>query len=70
MLWYDSDPKTSVTEKLDKAIEYYKKKYDETPTLAFTHPGMFAKVKQDEQLPIELRPDRGTPAGHFRIGMG
>ena len=33
MLWFDNDPKTDLTFKINKAAEYYRQKYGNTPNL-------------------------------------
>jgi hypothetical protein len=42
MLWFDNDPKTDLPAKIERAAEYYFKKYGQRPTLCFVHPSMLA----------------------------
>ena len=38
MLWYDNDPKTALTAKIERAVDYYHKKYGRKPNLCLIHP--------------------------------
>ena len=38
MLWYDNDPKTTLTDKVARAVEYYRKKYGRDPNLCLVNP--------------------------------
>jgi mevalonate pyrophosphate decarboxylase len=40
MLWFDNDPKTDITMKINRAVDYYRHKYGQTPNLCFVHPSM------------------------------
>jgi hypothetical protein len=42
MLWYDNDPRTALTVKIDRAADYYHKKYGLAPDLCLVHPSMLA----------------------------
>jgi len=69
MLWRDSDPKLSLNMKLEKAIDYYEKKYGKKPNLCHVNPGVV--VNGNGQLPaIEIRADRSIRPNHFWIGVG
>lgn len=66
MLWFD-DSKIPLISKVNKAVEYYKKKYGRTPDLVLVHPN----TMQGEQLPdgITVRPYRPVLPGHIWIGI-
>ena len=38
MLWFDNDPKTALTAKIERAVDYYHKKYGRKPNLCLIHP--------------------------------
>ena len=38
MLWFDNDPKTTLAIKIERAVEYYHKKYGCKPNLCLIHP--------------------------------
>ena len=73
MLWYDNDPKTSLDLKIDRATDYYKRKYGLTPDLCLVHPSMLAAAqsgtltgKQGSRLAV--RANRIILPGHLWIG--
>jgi hypothetical protein len=55
MLWFDNDPKAALDIKVERAADYYRRKYGKTPTLCFVHPSMFPAAKD----PVVV----DTPAG-------
>jgi hypothetical protein len=38
MLWFDNDPRTTLSVKIQKAMEYYSKKFGRVPTCALFTP--------------------------------
>jgi hypothetical protein len=40
MLWFDNDPKSGLTIKIERAADYYRTKYGRSPNLCFVHPSM------------------------------
>ena len=38
MLWFDNDPKTALTAKIERAVDYYRHKYGRDPNLCLIHP--------------------------------
>ena len=42
LLWHNNDPKTTMTEKVGQAADYYANKYGKAPNLCFVHPSMLA----------------------------
>jgi hypothetical protein len=40
MLWFDNDKKTSIPSKVERAAQYYQKKYGKIPNLCYIHPKM------------------------------
>jgi hypothetical protein len=45
MLWFDNDPKTDLTQKVNRAAAYYLKKYGENPDICFVNPEMMSEKK-------------------------
>lgn len=66
MLWFD-DSKDSLIAKINKALEYYVKKYGRTPNLVLVHPS----TMEGQQLPenITVRPYRPVLPGHLWLGI-
>ena len=44
MLWFDNDPKTALSAKIERAVEYYYKKYGRKPNLCLIHPNALASL--------------------------
>ena len=40
MFWFDNDPKTALTAKIERAVDYYRHKYGRDPNLCLIHPNM------------------------------
>jgi hypothetical protein len=64
MLWFDNS-KATLKDKIEKATEYYFKKYGRIPDLCLIHPDM-GKTEIDG---IEIRPYRPVLPGHIWIGI-
>ena len=47
MLWFDNDPKTDLSHKVNRAAAYYLKKYGENPDVCFVNPEMMTEKKLD-----------------------
>ena len=57
MLWFDNDPKTDLTHKVNRAAMYYRKKYGEIPDICFVNPDMVTDKKMDGgEVVIETNP--------------
>lgn len=67
MLWFDNDPKTALTAKIERAASYYQKKYGHTPDLCLVHPSMVGQEIVAGR--IVVRPYRPVLPGHFWLGM-
>ena len=83
MLWFDNDQKADLDSKVERAVEYYQKKYGDRPNLCFVHPSMLMrngggnkakKIGKNGSQPtsksVELRPSISMMPNHFWIGMG
>ena len=72
MLWFDNS-QTALTVKIQKAVDYYHKKYGRTPDLCLVHPSMLdAQEKNQRTVEINkltVRPYRPVLPGHIWIGI-
>ena len=70
MLWFDNDPKTALTAKIERAVDYYHKKYGRKPNLCLIHP---TALEQEKTKPktgkVVIRPYRPVLPGHLWIGV-
>ena len=77
MLWYDGTPGVSLQSRIEKAADYYRRKYHQEPNLCLIHPSMLesdkAKVKGGAGLPqigsLTVRPYGPVLPGHLWIGI-
>ena len=70
MLWYD-DTQRALDEKVTRAVEHYKTKYGETPTVCFVNPAVLEGKEAPEAAGgLALRPARTVLPNHFWIGVG
>jgi len=70
MLWFDNDPKTTLSVKIQKAMDYYKKKFGCIPDICLVHPSMLESgQKQFELGKLTIRPYRPVMPGHLWIGV-
>jgi hypothetical protein len=73
MLWFDNDPKTALTAKVQRAVDYYRQKYGNIPNLCLVHPSMLpsphADTVEGRSGKVALRPNRLIRPSHFWIGM-
>lgn len=67
MMWFDNSPKTLLSAKIQKAADYYFKKYGVRPNLVLVHPSMY-----DENCSvgeISVKPYRPVLPGHIWLGI-
>ena len=77
MLWYDPAPGQSLKSRIEKAADYYRRKYHREPNLCLIHPSMLdAQAKQgkiEPQVPnidnMTIRPYVPVLPGHLWIGV-
>ena len=70
LLWFDNDPRTTLSVKIQKAMDYYNKKFGRKPDLCLVHPSMMeANQIQLELGRLVIRPYRPVMPGHFWIGV-
>lgn len=61
MLWFDNDAKAELKLRVERAAEYYRRKYGQQPNLCFVHPSMLA----NRELPL---PEPAVKAGSINAG--
>jgi hypothetical protein len=73
LMWFDNDPRTTLTVKIQKATDYYKRKFGRLPDLCLVSPGMLGENQLDAALEhggkITIRPYRPVLPGHLWIGI-
>ena len=70
MLWFDNDPKSDLRTKINRAADYYQKKYGQKPDLCFVHPSMVTPVLPMQKLQgIEVRATRQVSPNHIWMGV-
>lgn len=69
LLWFDNDPRTTLSVKIQKAMEYYRKKFGRIPDLCLVHPSMIGENQNQLELgKLVIRAYRSVMPGHFWIG--
>lgn len=68
MLWYDNDSGTTLGVKVERAANYYHRKYGLQPDLCLVHPSMLPAVPQ-ETGKIAIRANRAILPGHLWLGV-
>lgn len=68
MLWFDNDPKSDLETKVQRAAEYYQKKYGKQPNICFVHPSMLTTPAPTTRG-VELRADHLVQPHHFWISV-
>ena len=70
MLWFDNDPRTTLSVKIQKAMDYYAKKFGRIPDLCLVHPSMLESGQKQLVLKkLTIRPYRPVMPGHLWIGV-
>jgi hypothetical protein len=72
MLWFDNS-QTALNIKIQKAVDYYHKKYGRTPDLCLVHPSMLEAQEKNKRTveinKLTVRPYRPVLPGHIWIGI-
>ena len=69
MLWFDNSQST-LNVKIQKAVEYYHKKYGRIPDLCLVHPSMLDQNQPRLEVnKLTVRPYRPVLPGHIWIGI-
>jgi hypothetical protein len=71
MLWFDNDPRTALTVKVNRAADYYRQKYGRVPDLCLVNPSMLGG--HSDQVggllgKVAVRSNRVIQPGHLWIG--
>jgi len=70
MLWFDNDQNSTLSNKIDRAAQYYKKKYGRTPDICFVHPKMVEGAAENKQTSdMEVKASDLILLHHFWIGI-
>lgn len=69
LLWYDSDPKTGLAEKIRQAADYYAEKYGKRPNVCLIHPKMINGETSNVDG-IEIKASKSVMINHFLVGVG
>ncbi len=68
MMWFDNDPKTALTAKIERAAEFYRSKYGRIPNLCLVNP---KSMTEDISMSgnIAVRSQTMVLPGHLWIGL-
>ena len=77
MLWYDNTPNVSLKTRIEKAADYYRRKYHQEPNLCLIHPSMLEgernRSKGGADIPqvgsMTIRSYGTVLPGHLWIGV-
>jgi hypothetical protein len=69
MLWYDNNPKSTLEEKIIRAVEYYKKQYGDTPTLCYVSTEAGLKSSEEVLGGLTVRINKTLHPKHIWIGF-
>ena len=68
MLWFDEDPKTTLAQKIAKAMAYYQQKYGRAPGLCLVNPSMLDGKSMPDIEGLTIKSYRPVLPGHIWIG--
>lgn len=69
LLWFDNDAHTTLSVKIQKAVDFYHKKFGRIPNLCLVHPSMLETGRKQLELgKLAIRPYRSIMPGHLWIG--
>ena len=69
MLWFDNSS-AALSVKIQKAVDYYHKKYGRQPDLCLVHPSMLEQNQRSFEVnKLTVRPYRPVLPGHIWIGI-
>ncbi len=67
MLWFDNDPKTDLSHKINRAAVYYRRKYGDSPNMCLVNPEMVTK-KSEKADGVEIKTSQTILPNHLWIG--
>jgi hypothetical protein len=68
MMWFDNDPGTALTAKVQRAAEYYLRKYGIRPDTCLVNPAMLGD-KSLKAGAVSVRASKTVLPGHLWIGV-
>lgn len=69
MLWFDNS-KSTLAQKIQKAVDYYETKYGRRPDLCLVNPGILLPDSGvGEGMPLTVRPSKFVLPGHLWLGI-
>jgi len=69
MLWFDNS-QAALNVKIQKALDYYVKKYGRQPDLCLVHPSLLEKAQPNPEIAgLTVRPYRPVLPGHLWLGV-
>jgi hypothetical protein len=68
MLWFDNTPNVPLIARIEKAVDYYRKKYHREPNLCLIHPGT-EDVEKTVLGQMTIRAYQPVLPGHLWIGI-
>lgn len=68
MLWYDGDTKRQLSEKISRAVAYYRGKYGAQPNVCYVNPSLLTHPPPTP-AGVQLRPARTVLPDHFWLGV-
>lgn len=68
MLWFDNDPKLDLLTKIQRATEYYQRKYGQKPDLCYINPAA-AGEKIPKAAGMDVQVNQMILPNHFWLGV-
>jgi len=68
MLWFDNDPNRDLPAKIQRAVDYYRRKYGRLPSVCYLHPSMLLG-QTPMQSGVLLRESNMMLLNHFWLGV-
>lgn len=72
MLWKDDHPHRTLAQKVARGAEYFRRRYQEEPTVCFVHPSMLPTGSGGGLVlaaGLRVLAARNVPAGHLWLGV-
>ncbi len=68
MLWFVNTPNLALSNRLERAAEFYRRKYHHEPNLCLVHPSMLEGAPAESGR-VTIRGYRAVLPGHLWIGV-
>ncbi len=69
MLWFDEDQEVGFAQKIERASDYYQRKYGRKPNLCFVHPESFGEQESAPKVAMKVKTSQTLLSNHFWIGV-